>query len=371
MAGIGILKVHWLDFLKTAGSPQPPKDPTTGRSAGRRPRPAEALEVAPRRRPRVPFQPNPAAPPAVAPADRPADPRFHDLFVGSPTGADVILAGVPFDASVLGRKGARDGPTGIREAFRFLGTHDPRTDRSLADLRLHDAGDVAGLDAHGDDVLAAHATVRAAAGSLLAHGTPVVLLGGDHGLTMPHLQALTDHADGRVGIVVVDAHYDLRSYDVQPTSGTPFRRILEELDGRVRPENLVEVGIRPYANAAGLSHYARERGVHVVTADAVRSRGMEAVAAEALERAGDGVEHLWLSIDIDGLDQSIASGCSAPGAGGLLFPEVEHLVRVVAADPRCRGMDLLEVAPGLDPTGNTCRTAAQLVASFVGAACLP
>jgi arginase family enzyme len=86
-----------------------------------------------------------------------------------------------------------------------------------------------------------------------------------------------------------------------------------------------------------------------------------------METAGDGVEHLWLSVDIDGFDQSIASGCSAPGAGGLTFPEGAALVRAVAADPRCRGMDILEVAPNLDPTGNTCRTAAQLLPEFLGA----
>lgn len=315
------------------------------------------------------FQPNPASP--TPPPTRPGDPRFQELFVPDADDADVLMAGVPYDASVLGRKGAKDGPTGIREAFRFLGNHDPRTDRSLAELRLHDAGDVVGLDVHGDDVLAAHADVRAAVGGLFRHRKPVVLLGGDHGLTMPHMQALTDVVEGRVGIVVVDAHYDLRSYEDQPSSGTPFRRVLEELGGRVRPENLVEVGIRPYANAASLARYAAMRGVAVVTADEVREQGMTAVAAEALERAGDGVGHLWLSIDIDGLDQSIASGCSAPGAGGLTFSEVEQLVQVVAGDVRCRGMDLLEVAPGLDPSGNTCRTAAQLVASFVGALSLP
>jgi agmatinase len=94
---------------------------------------------------------------------------------------------------------------------------------------------------------------------------------------------------------------------------------------------------------------------------------MDEVAEEALERAGDGVDHLFLSVDIDGLDQSIAPGCSAPGSGGLTFEEARLLVEVVAADPRCRAMDVVEVAPDLDPTGNTARVAAQLVAHFAGA----
>jgi len=310
------------------------------------------------------FRPSPAVLPALR--KDPDDPRFLELFTDHEEAAHVLVAGVPFDASVLGRKGARHGPQAIREAMRFLASHDPSTGTDLAGLRLHDLGDVAGLR---DDVLAAHATVRAALAPVFRKGKPVVLLGGDHGLTFPHVQALADHVRGRIGIVVVDAHYDLRAYHGQPTSGTPFRRILTELEGTpVRGANIAEVGIRPYANTAALAAYAAEQGVRVFPMSEVRAKGAAEVAEEALSAAGDGVDHLWLSIDIDGLDQSIASGCSAPGAGGLLWDEAARIVQTVAEDSRVRGMDLLEVAPELDPTGNTARTAAQLVAAFVGAA---
>ena len=94
---------------------------------------------------------------------------------------------------------------------------------------------------------------------------------------------------------------------------------------------------------------------------------MQAVAKEALRVAGDAVDHLFLSVDIDGLDQAVAPGCSAPGAGGLGFEDAVTLVEAVGADTRCRAMDLVEVAPNLDPTGNTARAAAQLVAHFAGA----
>ncbi len=310
------------------------------------------------------FRPSPAQLPPVR--DAPEDPRFLELFGATPEDADVLMAGIPYDASVLGRKGAKEGPAGIREAMQFLSNHDADTDTDLCSVRLHDVGDVDGLDAHGQDVLAAHDQVRRAAKHLFSHGKPVVLMGGDHGLTFPHIQALSETVEGRIGIIVIDAHYDLRSYEEQPTSGTPFRRILEELDGRVLPANLVEIGIRPYANTVQLAHYAKDHGITIVTADQVRNQGMESVIAAAIETASKGVDHLWLSIDIDGLDQSIASGCSAPGAGGLTYPDVDALVDALAKHPLCRGMDLLEVAPSLDPTGNTCRTAAQLVASFVG-----
>lgn len=294
----------------------------------------------------------------------PEDPRFLDLLVERPEQADLLLAGLPYDGAVIGRKGCREGPTAIREAFRYLGGWDPTHGRSLKGLRVHDLGDVpldgAPLDAH-----------RAAEEHLaraLAARKPLVVLGGDNSLSFPAFRALHATYGGRWGVVVLDAHYDLRAYEGQPTSGTPYRRILTEVPGEpVKGPDLVEVGIRPYANAPGLAEFARQRGVRVIPVDEVRRRGMAAVARDAVAQAGAAADHLFLSVDIDGLDQSIAPGCSAPGAGGLSFDDARVLVEAVASDPRCRAMDLVEVAPGLDPTGNTARAAAQLVAHFAGA----
>jgi formimidoylglutamase len=303
--------------------------------------------------------------PAVLPPRRtaPPDPRFLELFGHAAADADLLLAGVPFDGAVIGRTGCREGPTAIREAMRFLATHDPVHGVDLAGFRIHDAGDV--QCAAG--VLDTHRLVRADAQALFATQRPVVVLGGDNSLSAPHVQALKDARGGRIGLVVLDAHYDLRPVpaDGIPTSGTPYRRLVE--DGTVAPGNVVEVGIRPFANTKALADYAAQKGVHVVTVAAVRRDGMARVAAQAVARAAAGVDHLFLSVDIDGLDQSIASGCSAPGAGGLTFDEASALVHAVGAHPLCRGMDLVEVAPSLDPTGNTPRTAAQLVAAFAGA----
>jgi formimidoylglutamase len=299
----------------------------------------------------------------------PDDPRFLDLFVPDARRAGLLLAGIPYDGAVIGRKGCRDGPTAIREAFRWLGGWDPAAagGRSLRGLRIHDLGDAPPVEG---DTRATHEAARALLAKAVADagGAPLVVLGGDNSLSYATFRALHDAHGGTWGVVVLDAHYDLRPVEGQPSSGTPYRRILTEVVGRpVRGPNLVEVGIRPYANAPGLAAFAREQGVRVVPVPEVRRRGIAEVAEEAVAQAGDGVDHLFLSVDIDGLDQSIAPGCSAPGAGGLSFDEASALVEAVASDPRCRGMDVVEVAPGLDPTGNTARVAAQLVAHFAGA----
>lgn len=295
----------------------------------------------------------------------PEDPRFLDLFVPKAKGADLLLAGVPYDGAVIGRKGCKDGPTAIREAFRYLGSHDAAAGRSLKGFTIHDLGDapvVAG------DTTRTHHVVEGILAAALVAKQPLVVLGGDNSLSYATFRALHAVHGGRWGVVVLDAHYDLRPHEGQPTSGTPYRRILEEVPGDpVAGPNLAEVGIRPYANAPSLAAYAKEHGVTIISAGEVRAKGMAAAARKALKAAGAGVDHLFLSVDIDGLDQSIAPGCSAPGAGGLTFGESATLVEAVASDPRCRGMDVVEVAPNLDPTGNTARVAAQLVAHFAGA----
>lgn len=295
----------------------------------------------------------------------PDDPRFLDLFVDRADKADLLLAGLPYDGAVIGRKGAKDGPTAIREAFRWLGAWDPDRGASLKGLRIHDLGDVPPVEG---DTRATHQAVQTHLAKALAKRQPLIALGGDNSLSYATFLALHEVHGGRWGVIVLDAHYDLRPVEGQPSSGTPYRRILTEVPGEpVRGPNLVEIGIRPYANAPSLALFAQEHGVHVVSAAEVRDLGMEAVAREALAQAGAAADHLFLSVDIDGLDQSIAPGCSAPGAGGLSFDEARILVETVGADPRLRGMDIVEVAPNLDPTGNTARVAAQLVAHFAGA----
>ncbi len=311
------------------------------------------------------FQPSPAQMPTPR-RDAP-DPRFVDLQADAAR-ADVLLCGLPFDGAVLGRKGAAGGPTGIREAFRFLATHDPERKVDLAGLRWHDLGDVAGLKPN--DTLATHDTARAALEPVFRANKPVIVLGGDNSLSFPVVQALVNARSigpGKLGILVLDAHYDVRTYEGQPSSGTPYGRILTELKGKpVQPANLVEIGIRPYANTKHLADRAAALGLKPVTLSEVRHLSAMATARDTLRLAGNGTDALWLSLDLDVLDQSVAPGVSAPGIGGMSLQDAATLVDAFARDPRVAGMDLTECAPSLDPSGNTARAAAYLVAVFMG-----
>lgn len=286
-------------------------------------------------------------PPAAwqRPATDPND-RFVGDAIAKGASGGFGLFGIPFDGAVLGRRGARSGPPAIRAALYNL---KPTVGGAELPLRLRDFGD---LDVPADDVPAAHALAEEAARAIRAAGFVPVALGGDHSLTYPLVAA---HRDIRPGVVNLDAHLDVR--DVlggRINSGTSFGRLLE--DGIVDGPRLVEAGVRPFATSPAYFAKAAKHGVHVLTADEVRE-DPEGAATTAAHLAGGHDRPLYVSIDIDVLDQAHAPGVSAPTPGGL---ESQHLFRFLRGigGRDVAGIDLVEVAPNFDPDGRTARVAA-------------
>lgn len=295
----------------------------------------------------------------------PDDPRAGSLLSrwrGDP--APVGAVGVPFDGAVPGRKGAREGPTAVREALRYNTTYHAGLDVDLdgADpLVVADLGDLEVPTDGGDrDPEAVHADLVEALEGVLDDVDVLCLLGGDHSLTHP---AASTWADGQsLGVVYVDAHLDVRRHPPL-SSGNAFRRLVD--DGVVDGANLVNVGARPFLNSRHHLDWARKAGATVVPTTELREEGLDATVERAVETAADGADALWFSLDIDGLDQAHCPGCSAPSPGGLSPDEAFALARALGAHPRTVGMDVCEVAPRLDPTGNTARVAATAWLSFL------
>jgi formiminoglutamase len=309
---------------------------------------------------------SPAPVPLKAKTFNPKDPRALNLVQGAIPedavprldAAPVHMIGVPYDTTVPGRKGAAMGPAGIREAFRFFGTHDMTTGTDIAGLRVADHGD---LLCEEDPRVTHRRLSDAVCWVYQNHGVPFIL-GGDNSITYGAVEGLARSRKGRIGIVIIDAHYDLREVeDGHISSGTPFYRILHEIDedlpGRIEGKHLVEIGIRPMANSGYHAKLASRLGLTVITDSRLRRDGIEKVTKTTLQALGD-VDHIWFSVDMDGVDPAHAPGVSAPIPGGLQPHELNHLARTIARDTRFAGLDINETAPPLDPTGNTTRVAA-------------
>ena len=275
------------------------------------------------------------------------------------------IMGVPFDGAVLGRKGARDGPTGIRRAMAAFSNYDVELGVSLEPVPIFDLGDV---DVDNGDVIKSHSAVRAEALKQLRDSSLLVILGGDNSISLPSLAACSERFS-RLGLIVIDSHFDLRGrIGGEPTSGSSYGLAIESLKG-LDPGRVAELGVHGFLNSKTYFAKAKKLGVTVITAKEVSEDGAKAAAKRAYSVASKGADAVYLSVDLDAVDLSYVSGVSAPSAGGITAQALFELAYEVARKRKVVAADIVELAPSLDPSGKSERVAATalvyLMAGFV------
>lgn len=298
-------------------------------------------------------------------APDPRDPRAFGLLRAwdgsTPLSGRNVLLGLPYDAGIPSRPGARFGPKALREALAAFGTWG-------GDQELGEVLDLRDLSLPAMNGAEAHRRIEEAARQVFASEAQPVFVGGDHGCTGSVIRGLAAaRPDLRLALISIDAHLDVREYagESSLSSGTPFRRALETpiLSGG----RTAMLGIRRWANSRFYTDWAREQGVWLFTADDIAERGATALAREALEDAAEMADALYLSVDLDAADAAVAPGTSAAGPGGLTAREMIDLVRTVAADTRLVGADIMELSPPYDEGGRTAKLAARLLLELLAA----
>ncbi len=278
---------------------------------------------------------------------------------------DVGILGVPFDTAIFGRRGARFGPAAIRAALYRAYTWGGDLGVDLADgPRLADFGDV--RVAH-TSVERTHDRQRGVVAAVAGAGVLPCVLGGDNSTSFASIAGVADAVGGPLGLMVLDAHHDLReTHDGEVSSGTPYRRVLELPGAPVRPEHVVEVGIAPFRNSRYYADYARAQGIRIISARQVHRGGPDVAAREALALATAAPGgRFFLSVDLDVCDPAFAPGTSAHSPGGLTPFELLELVLALASQPGCVGFDLTETAPSLDVQTAASSLAATVVLYFL------
>ena len=99
-----------------------------------------------------------------------------------------------------------------------------------------------------------------------------------------------------------------------------------------------------------------------MTRETIRDQGV-ASTLDGLPELGN----VYVTIDIDGLDPSIAPGTGSPTVDGLLYHEVRGLLQGIATRTNVVGFDVVEVNPMVDESGRTCLLATTLIVEFLGA----
>jgi formiminoglutamase len=276
-----------------------------------------------------------------------------DLLGGE---GEVGLLGAPMEAGSVTPGRCDLAPGTVRKALRRISTYDIDTGNEL-DVAVHDRGDVAvaGLSpAEGFEPIRTAVAVATA-----KHGL-TLLLGGNNAVTRPAAHGLGVPLES-VGLITLDAHFDMRETDRGPMNGNPIRCLLEDgLPGW----NICQIGLAPWTNTAAMHRDAQAAGIGIFTLSECKAEGIDSVLERALARLAHR-EMLMVDFDIDVIDRAQCPG--APGArpGGMPAEMFFAAARRLGAESRVRLVDLTEFDPGLDVSDVTALVAARWVAEML------
>jgi arginase family enzyme len=282
-------------------------------------------------------------------------PRITDLFVAQGP-AEVALIGAPMEAKSVTAGRYDLAPGIVRAALKRFSSYDVETGEEI-DLRIFDADDVEVQGVTPED---GFAPVRDAVARCTAGHRLTLLLGGHNAVTRPAAHGLGLPLE-QVGLITLDAHFDLRDTDEGLLNGNPIRALLEDgLPGR----NICQIGLAPYANTAAMHALARDAGIGVTTIGECKRRGILSVLQEALARIGH-AEAIMIDFDIDVIERSQCPG--APGArpGGMPVDMFFEAARFLGAQPQVKLVDLTEFDPSLDLSDITALTAGRWVCEIL------
>jgi formiminoglutamase len=263
----------------------------------------------------------------------------HEIRTQSPQGCRVALLGLPDEMGVRlngGRPGAAQGPDAFRKALARYGTARPERGSWPP---IFDAGDVRPTL----DLDETHRRVTAVTSELLQRELLPVAIGGGHDLTFPFVRALAEREARPLSGIYLDAHLDVRD---EPGSGMAFRRLVEACG----VQGLDVRGMDPYSNRRDHLAWFRAHGG---------------------KTGGFGPDDPWpsgplfMSVDLDVIDQAFAPGVSAQNPAGWSPTRVEAWVQAAGRCSRIGAFDLMELSPPWDEGGRTARLAARLFCSFL------
>lgn len=277
---------------------------------------------------------------------------------------DVGFLGIPYDVGNSWRPGTRFGPREIRNySTRYSGWGGSQqkgywdinqNKRFLEDISMSDCGDV---DVAYYDIERNRKIITQTVKKILKAGTFPVVIGGDHSITYPCICAFEDFKS--LDIIQIDAHLDwIDEVDgIRYANGSPMRRSME-LDFT---NKMVQLGIRCIRSRESDYNFAKSQGSQIFTRQDIRQKGVDEIV-EKLFPLGN----VYVSIDIDGLDPSIAPGTGSPTVDGLLYYEVINLLKGITKKSNVVGFDIVEVNPMVDLSGQTCLLATTLILEFLG-----
>jgi agmatinase len=276
-------------------------------------------------------------------------------------GTDVAMVGVPFDHGTTNRPGARFGPRGIRTASQnygiYLNENKGAFDSELqtyilGGVNVVDYGDVPILPTHTKtNMRMIHSTFK----EIVENCVFPVAFGGDHTITYPIVKAFKKPMD----IIHFDTHLDFvdGTENLKFSHSNPLKRVSE----MENINNITQIGIRGFTDKQENYDESTNYGSKIITASEVIKNGTSWVLKQIPES-----DNIYVTIDIDVLDPSIAPGTGTPEPGGLNYLQLKEMLTNLYKKGKIQGFDMVEVNPLFDLSELTSLCASRLAFDFLG-----
>lgn len=302
----------------------------------------------------------------------PTDPRLgelikrnteHGLTENSLKNQQIAILGYPDDQGISlskGRIGAAKAPDTIRKYFYRLtqGVHG-----ELKKVNILDVGNLSIRSM----VKESHEHAGQIIQKLRSNDIVPLVLGGGNDYAfadvMGVIQALSPKQ--KLGVINIDAHFDVRGLAFGITSGTPYYRIMETFGKRIPKKCFVEFGAQSYKNSKEHLQYVVKKGADVHFLDDLQKKGPEKTFQTMIKRLEKKCDAIVVSLDIDAVCQTDAPGVSAPSSNGLSAKQIEAICQISGRSNKVKLFSIYEVSPPLDRDDQTSRLAATCLWRFL------
>jgi len=272
------------------------------------------------------------------------------------------LMGLPLSKTSISYSQSADAPQKIRSHLKSFTTYSVELDIDFSNRMILDFGD---CQTHPTDSTESINRLYKSVTDMLETNSceRYVILGGDHGISYPSIRAFSEK-HGTIGVIQWDAHHDVRSFEASGrTNGTPFRSLIE--GDHIKGRNIVQLGIRDFANSKKYSDYTKSKGIRMHTMGTIEKEGVSSILMRELLRLEKEVDFIYLSLDMDVVDQAYSPGCPAIGPGGMTSRELLASIEIASSHPKVKAIDIVEVDPSRDVRDLTSKLAAYALVKFM------
>ncbi|HEY0090835.1 MAG TPA: agmatinase [Candidatus Lokiarchaeia archaeon] len=288
--------------------------------------------------------------------------KFFDFEENIEPDTDFVVFGIPWDyLTSINIANSAIAPQKIREVTKDIALAT-ETGFNVLEMKVADLGDIdiepTNVDKNIDEIINFINRFYAKNKDLIP-----IMIGGDHFCTYPVFKAVGDNFDKKqeLGVLIFDSHLDFyEEWDKGKYSHATVSHRIFDLD-YVNEKNLLIVGTRDI-DILELD-IAKEENIKYFMAYQFGDVGLEKYVENIVKfYKSSGIKYLYLSIDVDVLDPSIAPGTGYAIPGGFSYREMWKILREIAKQFKIIGFDLVEVAPNLDSRNRvTCNLAAKLI----------